>query len=131
MLPGDGVWVLVAPLALTSTLKLFFDVYCDPDGTATSCGPVRGMSARASRLTLGIMYALTLLTTVIACLVIVPSATDYPARTPPYTSLASAPLASAPSLQWTYEDVAQRLSLQPLEQSRAPPTAPDYTVSLE
>ena len=115
MLPGDGVWVLVAPLALTSTLKLFFDVYCDPGDTTASCaaGSVPGMSARASKLTLGIMYALTLLTTVIACLVIVPSATDYPARTPPYTSLASAPPASAPRRQWTYEDVVQRLASAP------------------
>lgn len=84
MRPDDSVWVVVAPLALTSTLKLLIDEYCKKDTEQASCdmGYMRTMTAKNSRLTLSIMYAMVLLATVVACLVIVPSVAEYPAPSP-------------------------------------------------
>lgn len=123
MRPDDSVWVLVAPLALTSTLKLLIDEYCKHDSVVTCpAGYLRTMTPENSRLTRSIMYAMVLLATVVACLVIVPSVAEYPTPSPLAPMQGYSQAAEAPMQQ------SLVLSQQP---ARAPPTTGPISYSLD
>ena len=126
MRPDDSMWVVVAPLALTSTLKRFIDEYCKNESTHEQCAPgfTHTMTPKRSRLTLSIMYAMVMLASVVACLVIVPSVAEYP--TP-------SPLAPMQGFSRAAEAAMQQALVLSQQPARGPLTtgSSHYTISID